>query len=181
MQAILLFSAIYIFLLFPIFVNCYFSTENENNKIYFTVSLFGINVAGGYAIFGAQGITFYSGQKRRPLIFEDFLMKRKKFSKVKGVGIYQIKSCIICGVKNVRFTQIIFFSKILQETLFPLIKRKHSYLRLNNDIALIDSNKVYFAISLNAITNILSLLLYLFFKLIKKVINGEQKQRTKSN
>lgn len=171
MQKLWLFFIGNLIVFFPIFINAESIIDYKLKKIYFSVKLLKLPVIGGYITFNGLKVYFHISEKKAFLFDSgDFIKKRKKFFKPKGIVINSIKSTSFFPVNEIPVVlpEALF---VLNGVLCPIIKQKKPYIDIKNDIVFAARNDMYSAISFCFVINIVTLNLMLVNSIFKKAVN----------
>ncbi len=170
MQKLWLFFIGNFIVFFPIFITAESIIDYNLKKIYFSVKILKLSVIGGYITLNGLKVFFHISDKRAFLFdIGDFMKKRKKFFKPKGI--------IITSIKSTSFFPVNQIPVALPETLFalngvlcPIIKQRKAYLDIKNDIVFTARNDMYSAISFCFVINTITLNLMLVNSIFKKAV-----------
>lgn len=178
MRAEWLFTIIFFVLIFPVFLNVYLLYDSSSQKVYFSVNAFGINVIGGYITKEKQKIYLHINNKTAKILkLNEYLFGRKKL--VFGAEIYSFNSCFICGINQNLCVYLSSLFFLINQTLCPIIKSKKEFLKLNNDLALVEGDSIKFAIRIKLFINLLTIILLALQFIFKEVLLWKNKIKTR--
>ncbi len=176
MQAIWLYTIIFVILFFPINVICELIICNK--KGYFSFAVFTLPLLGGWIELNENGICIkLSNNKVIVSNWKNLLKKRGSLNKFKVISLYSFKSSLITGIED--YNGLIFscFYLFIIETLSPLLSYKMPYLNLNNDVALISGRESRYVAQLKFWINNFYLFLLAIKIIIEKVEYGKRNKK----
>ena len=169
MQKLWLFFIGALLFFLPLFIGAEAVVDFKLKKIYFSLKLFGLSLFGGYI--NNDGLKFYVHIKDdKALLFDlgDFMKKRKKLFKPKGI--------LILGFKSASFFSL-DVPVVLPETLLiasniicPIIKSEKPFIKLNNDVVFCKEQCLYSVIRFCFVINIATISAMFINSLIKKAV-----------
>ena len=179
---------IYSLLIFPILLNGNLSFNNIENRINYSIKLFGVfKIIYGYFELDEEGIIVHLTKSKAILIkFTDILSIRKKFKPLKDYHLLKFNSTLDIDVSgyelNIAFiTFYSFFVQILGE-IFNISK---PYFNLNNTINIYEnSNVLNYKCNANLVFNLLMIIISALKIIVEKIIyaiNNRTQQNKQRN
>lgn len=166
----------------PIFFTSYTIVDFTAKKIYFAVTVFGINIIGGYATVGGLKIYVHLSEKKVFIAnIGDDIKLRKKFIKISHIDVYNEKSLMQTGKENIGGIYAAAVWWAIVNGFCPKINSRKDFMKMNNDIAILNGEDFSFYLKVACVTNLFSLGMLVFTNILEKVrYNGRRKQSGKS-
>ena len=143
MQAIWIYPIIFVILFFPI--NVILEIIISDKKGYFSFTVNFLPIVGGYCEIKNFGIAIHlSDKKAFKLRWNDVLKQKGSINKLKGLSLYSLKSCLISNIKNEAEALTVSAFVFLREIISPILHSKMPYLKIKNDVVIIDESRVSF-------------------------------------
>ena len=137
MQAVYFF-VINNFLLFaPIFVSFYGIIDYKRSKVYFCITILGLNIFGGYATFnGLKCYLHYSNTGAKIIELTDYAIGKKKYFKVKNAQLYSINILTKVNFEKISICFILQIFNFANDIAMPIVIDKGKIIKAKNDFVL---------------------------------------------
>lgn len=165
-----LISIIAIIIIAPFFINFEFVFNSKFKKGFFLISIFNIKIFCGYATISKNGIFFHISDKKA-IYFDYKKLISNKNKKIKDLSLIELRSKIQITNPDIikKYIFITSIKNIIDLIIFN-IKAKKNYLKIKNDIDLIEGDKnIKIYIKFKLLLNNLATILYLTKKLGEKI------------
>jgi hypothetical protein len=186
---IIIISLVFAFLIFPLFLNSYFYFSIEERRLFFSFNLYKVlKLFGGYCELIDYGVAVHLTKYKAIIIDKSSIFNmRKKIKPLKDYHIIEFESKIEFGLYEnlIKSLEIGFILNYIYETVKWVLLNKRPYVKLNNDISVVeDKTMLNITIKCTIVLNLLMILLSLFKILVEKVVYGiaaRKQQNSKYN
>lgn len=176
MRAVYIVALCYFILLLPIFCGLYLIFDANEKKCYFSFTIFGINVFGGYVVYDNKKLYVHYNNKAKIINLTDYLMGNKQFLKL-NFDVLQLKSVCILGVKNSLSLYLGGLLYTVNNQICPIIKAKKSFLIIKNDLAFTNDKSFKIVAKAKLLFGLLGILLLALKNIFKGSKNGKLKRK----
>ena len=180
---LILVIALYILLIFPIYLNGYLYFSLDVKKLFFSIKLFkAIKLFSGYAELRKEGIFIHLTRKKAILIpYSSLTSMKKKVKPLKDYHIIKWEFEADLGMENNTLfaLETAFFINYFTSFINWLTSNIKPYLIIKNNVNVYDSKNVlrlyfYGTVLLNSLMILLSLVKILLEKIIYALSNGKE-------
>lgn len=169
-------SAIFLSIIFPIFINAFIFYENNQKKLYFNLCVFSISIISGYV--ERTGIALQIQLKRKSIKvpLKKLLSIRGSFKPLKDYHVFNVKSFVNVGAKS--SGAVLLGLGAFSNTFINAFNQYH-YNRRRRNLIFNNINYVLdeggFSVSLKSlfVINILMILISLTKIILEKIKNGK--------
>lgn len=171
MQTVWLFTISNFIFFAPIYLNSYYLVDYKIGKLYFSISLFGITIFGGYCtIKNLKIFVHYSDKKAAVIDICEYVSKNKTSFKLQGVEVYKIITQTRCSYVEFSLINLLQTVNVVNNTIVPIIIQKKDFLKIKNDFVIVNANEFWSCLNVGIFFNLFSLSNALINVLIKKGI-----------
>ena len=169
-------SAIFLSIIFPIFINAFVLYDNNEKKLYFNLCVFSISIISGYV--ERTGIALQIRLKRKTIKvpLKKLLSIRGSFKPLKDYHVFNVKSFVNVGAKSNGAVLLVLGA--FSNTFINAFNQYH-YNRRKRNLILNSTNYILdegdFSVSLKSlfVINILMILISLTKMILEKIKNGK--------
>lgn len=177
MAALYITVAVFVVLIFPIFIKTEVFFDKNVKKAFFAITLYGkIKILGGYAEIIKEGLAFHLSRKKAVILPFASLDMRKQFSLTKDYRIYSFYLLTELGSENsaaIPFTAAMI-ENVASKISFTVASYNNPRLKLRSDILLHEEESVFkINFGLNVLFNLLTVLITLTKIIIGKISDGK--------
>lgn len=178
MQAVYFFAINNFIMFAPLYFNLYGIIDVKAEKLYFSLTVFGVIVFGGYCTLNALIAYIHFSDKRVKIInLKKYIFKSKNDFKIKGLEVFRVQTQARCGVNNFAVVNAIGVFNTINSFVVPIIIEKKNFLKIRNDFTITCDNQLCYYLKIGFFINMFSLLNALANSILKKVISYVRKQK----
>ena len=157
MQTVVIVCLLYTVMVFPLYYSINGIYDSNVNKTYYAISIFNIDLIVGYLKITKDNLIIYINKKKKIIDLIKYFADKKNRIKI-NVKPLKINNCLICGVSNDFYIPLVCASQTVSNTILPVIKYKYPHIKIKNDIAFVNNNRIREVVFVSGYINVLDII-----------------------
>lgn len=157
MQTVVIVCLLYTVMVFPLYYSINGIYDSNVNKTYYAISIFNIDLIVGYLKITKVNLIIYINKKKKIIDLIKYFADKKNRIKI-NVKPFKINNCLICGVSNDFYIPLVCASQAVSNTILPVLKYKYPHIKIKNDIAFVNNNRIREVVFVSGYINVLDII-----------------------
>ena len=157
MQTVVIVCLLYTVMVFPLYYSINGIYDSNVNKTYYAISIFNIDLIVGYLKITKDNLIIYINKKKKIIDLIKYFADKKNRIKI-NVKPLKINNCLICGVSNDFNIPLVCASQAVSNTILPVLKYKYPHIKIKNDIAFVNNNRIREVVFVSGYINVLDII-----------------------